>query len=298
MTSYDSKQYSLYKRVFLALPAAILTGVLTVGMPAINPSNNLSRHLRNPSPEDLENGYKRAVAFVRQYRETIIHFWQSYGIVPPEMLAATIISENQKRQAYEDLFDRLGTGNTARFWDYFIVPNVSRISFFGYKHRVFCGTDTSLGAGQVQISRAQSLNRRFNLEQRDRAELELLLTNPEKNITYLYFDLAELINRDNRMPSDGTGFFDNPKLAGVIYTEHKRGSTSSSLQDAQPNQEGLDLIGLIAETDFRNTFGDYTTIREEQKAAMREFLKQKKLFAAKTKKSAIKSPPSHGRRKC
>ncbi|MBI3035017.1 hypothetical protein HYY71_01725 [Candidatus Woesearchaeota archaeon] len=291
MTTYKSSQsYTslafLKRNIAVVLASGMVAFVGVVDLPNRD-SDNLSKHLIGATQQDLASGHSRAIAFLHQYKDEIIGYWLKYRIVPPEMLATTILQENRKRPGYEDLADFLGIGETAKFWDTYIVPSTKYLSFFGYKPRFFCGTDTSLGPGQIQISRARRLSRKYGIGERFRAELENILQDPVENIRYLHLDLADLMARKNRQPQNGASFFDDPKLAGVIYTEHKMGQTSSPIENAQPSEEGREFIKLLVETDFSSLFGTHTTLKEEQKEAMKKFL-QRKTAVAKPKKQRIK----------
>lgn len=105
--------------------------------------------------------------FIREHRDRILATASEYG-VPPELIVATIKSENIGRQKLEDWKDEIGD---------------------------FLGLDVSLGVGQVKVSTATSLERRFLGGTYGLDSVKGNLRNPDWNIDYIaMFYASEMKN--------------------------------------------------------------------------------------------------------
>ena len=243
---------------------------------SIQPSYNLSMHLRDPVGICLQMPDYTAREFIRQYKKEIVEASRKYD-VPPELVAPVFLSENFDRRRFEDWKDWLATGKTAKFWDTSIVSWAQQLS------RYFRPTNPSLGPGQIQVRTAQSLDRKFNEPVKTREELEVLLQQPIANIEYVAKSIAELLHRSNRL-GNSHAYFD-PHLVSIIGTEYVKGSTQTPLEKAQPRMEGLSYAVLLSETDIQKLLKINDGIKETQRQAIRKYVEGK---IAKDEKSRAK----------
>lgn len=163
---------------------------------AFKPSNNITRYLSNqPFLFEVRDG--NVDEFVERYASFIKEASSLYN-VPPELIVATLKSENVSRQGYEDLKDRFGT---------------------------LFGIDTSLGAGQIKISTAQGLDLQIRGKALSREETIDNLLDPVSNINYIArFYASEL----RRLGMHGKDILGNPEIIAELGSRYVGGCAHGS----------------------------------------------------------------------
>ena len=256
------KKAIIYPAIGLGLIGAIVTHE------GLQPSDNLTRNLRNPVTVCLNMPDYAGREFIRQYRKEIIEYSKRYK-VPSEFVATFLLSENYTRQRYQDWKDKLATGSRARIWDTYFA------GLFGKISKTLGPTDPSLGPAQIKVSTAMSLDEKFEEGKKTRDKLENLLQDPVINIAYLAKNTSDLIHRDNRLLNATVQeIFNNPHAIAVIGSEYVRGGTSNPLSNSKPNVEGLSYAALMAITDFKELLGQGATITEIQQKGIGAYVKK------------------------
>ena len=267
-------------KVYLArlLGATLVAGA--IGLYVGNqPSDNLTKHLKNPDEICLGMPDYAGRQFIRQYAENIVRHSKKYN-VPPELVAAPFLSENSERQKYEDWKDRLATGDTAKIWDSYGARIGKLINNkLGY-------TNPSLGPGQVQVKTAMHLGKKFGKEQSTREDLEKKLLDPDTNIEYTAMAIADIIQRhrdSGKLLKEN--IFDNPGIITDIAFEYVGLTKKDPSQDTKEDDRELGFnkkvgyrklrsnIFFVAETDFRDLLGSDATITNKQQEAIATYIK-------------------------
>ena len=201
-----------------------------VGVSKVIPSHNITRHIeRAPILRPVDEN--SVDIFIGIYSGDIKQTAKKYKI-PPELIAATLKSENVGRPLYGDIEDIVGT-------------------FFGY--------DTTLGAGQVKISTAQELDKElFGRPVLRREEIIRSLRNPSCNIEYM----GKLYASEMKAMSikDPDALLLQPESFVELASRYVGGRSHSSRLAANA---GLNTLSyLIDESTFRPFGRSYDKISE------------------------------------
>lgn len=205
------KQKSKLKKNFVISGICLASAIMTY---IISPSRNITRYLEDRNvPFELIRSEETIDKFIDKYKEQIKASSRKYNL-PPELIAATLKSENVGRMHYEDLKDSIGT---------------------------LFGLDTSLGAGQIKISTAQNIEEdRFGR----RETIDNLLA-PEKNINYI----ARFYSKEMHSMNIKGNVLYEPAIIAELGARYTGGSFHKS---ELAKMAGLNILAyLLDATTFR-----------------------------------------------
>lgn len=208
---------------------------------------------------DADVLHPRYTVFLRQYAPEI-RAVAAMGDVPPEIIAAGFVEENERRFIIEDIGDDL-----KMVWN----------NTFGFRTGMYA--NVSLGVGQVNIDTALELNAKYmknahtHREKSPEEVAQALNQRTEENILYSGLYWSELLSRQNRS-SSYPSVFDDVHLIAVLGTEYVQGPTETSIHEAMPSCHGAYFAQYLSNTPVRRTLGeDAVTITFEQQMNMRDF---------------------------
>jgi len=208
-----------------------------------------------PSNTDL-------IQFIRDNNHYIKSSAGQYEL-PPEFLASVLYREKSKENSSNRLSDCV-------------------TSIWGY--------DASLGDGQIKISAAaKSDGKNYNeLKEKERLEYRGILLKTSGNIEYVARNLRFLVDRPNRKPGiQAEELIKDPHLMAVIATEYNSGPKNSTLEEANPNIAGYDVIaGLLQNFQFFEMFGNglrhYLSRRHQIISEIRSYLNHNRNLITKS----------------
>lgn len=263
-----------------AAAAVVAAGTLAMaaGYAYVTPTNNLTRHLPNSSPECLSiYGYPTR-QFLRKYGKEIIGQSGKYKI-HPLIIAAAIAEHNDERRRW--LHDILDDSRTA------IIKISNAVYLSGvvdYLHNKAGIPNHTVGAGQIRLNTARNSNERFGLPRKTLYELVLELENPATNPGYTAREMVQLVlrregshtTRDLRNGNyELESVLKNPRLLSVAYTEFRKGKSPKILEEAYPSHEhGIRFLRIMLQLDSESIFGEQFRLTEEQRKIIESYIRR------------------------
>jgi hypothetical protein len=223
------------------------------------PSQNLNRYLKQPAfeiPNFLKN--KPHQTFVAQYSPAFVTAIDAVpDPIPVELLIARVFDENEMRSIKHDWQDSIALCINNFFYDMGLEGHA---------------IDASLGPGQVNISTAQMLDRKYLGNSFSSKDTTDRLLDPVTNIGYVTQYTHHLLYRDNRIgetlhPDD---VLKDPHLLAVIGNEYVIGETETPLAEAVGHEIGASYLETLADIEVQLlnlSFGTYQ-LSPEKAAAM------------------------------